>query len=64
VFTRTKHGADRVVKDLSKAGILAQAIHGNKSQNARQGALSNFKNGKTRVLVATDIAPGALTSTS
>jgi ATP-dependent RNA helicase RhlE len=56
VFTRTKHGADRVVKDLSKAGILAQAIHGNKSQNARQGALSNFKNGKTRVLVATDIA--------
>jgi len=56
VFTRTKHGADRVVKDLAKAGILAQAIHGNKSQNARQGALSNFKNGKTRVLVATDIA--------
>lgn len=56
MFTRTKHGADRVVKDLAKAGILAQAIHGNKSQNARQGALSNFKNGKTRVLVATDIA--------
>jgi ATP-dependent RNA helicase RhlE len=56
VFTRTKHGADRVVKDLAKAGILAQAIHGNKSQNARQGALNNFKNGKTRVLVATDIA--------
>ena len=56
VFTRTKHGADRVVKDLAKAGVLAQAIHGNKSQNARQGALSNFKNGKTRVLVATDIA--------
>jgi ATP-dependent RNA helicase RhlE len=56
VFTRTKHGADRVVKDLAKAGVLAQAIHGNKSQNARQGALNNFKNGKTRVLVATDIA--------
>jgi ATP-dependent RNA helicase RhlE len=56
VFTRTKHGADRVAKDLAKAGILAQAIHGNKSQNARQGALNNFKNGKTRVLVATDIA--------
>ena len=56
VFTRTKHGADRVVKDLARAGILAQAIHGNKSQNARQGALNNFKNGKTRVLVATDIA--------
>jgi ATP-dependent RNA helicase RhlE len=56
VFTRTKHGADKVVKDLSGAGIHAQAIHGNKSQNARQSALSNFKTGKTRVLVATDIA--------
>lgn len=56
VFTRTKHGADRVVKDLHKASILAEAIHGNKSQNARQRALSNFKNGETRVLVATDIA--------
>lgn len=56
VFTRTKHGADKVVKDLSKAGIIAQAIHGNKSQNARQNALTNFKSGKTRVLVATDIA--------
>ena len=56
VFTRTKHGADRVVKDLVKAGISAQAIHGNKSQNARQNALSNFKSRETRVLVATDIA--------
>jgi len=56
VFTRTKHGADKVVKDLVKDGIHAMAIHGNKSQNARQTALSNFKSGKTRVLVATDIA--------
>jgi ATP-dependent RNA helicase RhlE len=56
VFTRTKHGADRVAKDLLKVGIQAQAIHGNKSQNARQAALSNFKSGKNRVLVATDIA--------
>ncbi|MEK8129887.1 DEAD/DEAH box helicase [Paenibacillus filicis] len=56
VFTRTKHGADRVVRDLTRAGISAQAIHGNKSQNARQSALTNFKNGTTRVLVATDIA--------
>lgn len=56
VFTRTKHGADRVVRDLVKNKISAEAIHGNKSQNARQNALSNFKSGKTRVLVATDIA--------
>lgn len=56
VFTRTKHGADRVARDLTKAGITAQAIHGNKSQNARQLALSNFKSRVTRVLVATDIA--------
>ncbi len=56
VFTRTKHGADKVVKDLAKAGIGAEAIHGNKSQNARQRALSNFKSGATRVLIATDIA--------
>jgi ATP-dependent RNA helicase RhlE len=56
VFTRTKHGADKVVKDLNKAGITAEAIHGNKSQNARQRALSNFKSRQTRVLVATDIA--------
>lgn len=56
VFTRTKHGADKVAKDLSKSGIQADAIHGNKSQNARQRALSNFKTGAIRVLVATDIA--------
>jgi ATP-dependent RNA helicase RhlE len=56
VFARTKHGADKVVKDLAKAGVAALAIHGNKSQNARQNALTNFKSGKTRVLVATDIA--------
>src|ERR1700748_270102 len=56
VFTRTKHGADKVVKDLVKIGITAEAIHGNKSQNARQRALTNFKNRTTRVLIATDIA--------
>ncbi len=56
VFTRTKHGADRVARDLSRAGVHAEAIHGNKSQNARIKALSNFKSGATRVLVATDIA--------
>ncbi|MBL4678415.1 MAG: DEAD/DEAH box helicase, partial [Mucilaginibacter sp.] len=56
VFTRTKHGADKVVKDLHKAGVTAEAIHGNKSQNARQRALTNFKNRTTRVLIATDIA--------
>jgi ATP-dependent RNA helicase RhlE len=56
VFTRTKHGADRVSRDLMKAGIKAAAIHGNKSQGARQDALNNFKNKRTRVLVATDIA--------
>ncbi|TDF95380.1 DEAD/DEAH box helicase [Paenibacillus piri] len=56
VFTRTKHGADRVARGLAKAGITAQAIHGDKSQNARQNALGNFKSGATRVLVATDIA--------
>jgi ATP-dependent RNA helicase RhlE len=56
VFARTKHGADRVAKDLIKSGIRAEAIHGNKSQNARQRALSNFKSQQTRVLVATDIA--------
>lgn len=56
VFTRTKHGADRVAKDLNRSGIMAEAIHGNKSQNARQRALTNFKEQKTRVLVATDIA--------
>jgi len=56
VFTRTKHGADKVVKDLVKIGITAEAIHGNKSQNARQRALKNFKDRTTRVLIATDIA--------
>lgn len=56
VFTRTKHGADKVVRWLSKSGIHAQAIHGNKSQNARQNALNNFKDGVTRALIATDIA--------
>jgi len=56
VFARTKHGADKVAKDLAKAGIQAEAIHGNKSQNARQRALTNFKSRQTRVLVATDIA--------
>jgi ATP-dependent RNA helicase RhlE len=56
VFTRTKHGADKVVKKLKSAGISSEAIHGNKSQNARQTALTNFKTRKTRVLVATDIA--------
>ncbi|MDG0810790.1 DEAD/DEAH box helicase [Cohnella rhizosphaerae] len=56
VFTRTKHGADRVVRHLAKAGVSSAAIHGNKSQNARQNALAGFKNGTTRILVATDIA--------
>ena len=56
VFTRTKHGADRVAKDLNRAGVAAMAIHGNKSQNARQNALESFKTGRIRVLVATDIA--------
>jgi ATP-dependent RNA helicase RhlE len=56
VFTRTKHGANRVAEQLDRAGIAAEAIHGNKSQNARQRALENFKNGTAWVLVATDIA--------
>ncbi len=56
VFSRTKHGADKIARGLAKAGIRAEAIHGNKSQNARQAALSNFKARKTRILVATDIA--------
>jgi ATP-dependent RNA helicase RhlE len=56
VFTRTKHGADKVVKDLEKTGVKAAAIHGNKSQNARQKALSDFKSSQIRILVATDIA--------
>lgn len=56
VFSRTKHGANRIVKNLGKAGLVAEAIHGNKSQTARQLALNNFKERKTRILVATDIA--------
>jgi ATP-dependent RNA helicase RhlE len=56
VFTRTKHGADKVARFLDKAKISSAAIHGNKSQNARQKALKNFKNGNLNVLVATDIA--------
>ncbi len=56
VFTRTKHGADKLVKALMRQNISGDAIHGNKSQNARQRALSNFKNGQIRVLIATDIA--------
>ena len=56
VFSRTKHGADRIARVLNKKGIGCEAIHGNKSQNARQRALTNFKSGKTRVIIATDIA--------
>jgi ATP-dependent RNA helicase RhlE len=56
VFTRTKHGANKVVKQLARVPIIAEAIHGNKSQTARERALANFKSGSTRVLVATDIA--------
>ena len=56
VFTRTKHGADKVAKNLNKNGIRAEAIHGNKSQNARQKALEGFKNRTISILVATDIA--------
>ena len=56
VFTRTKHGADRVVKQLLQAGLPAAAIHGNKSQNQRTRTLATFKSGETRILVATDIA--------
>lgn len=56
VFTRTKHGANKLTEQLERGGIKADAIHGNKSQTARERALSNFKSGKSRVLVATDIA--------
>lgn len=56
VFARTKHGSDKIVKTLISKGIQAEAIHGNKSQNNRQRALKNFKEQKTRVLIATDIA--------
>ena len=60
VFTRTKHGADKVVRHLAGAGIRALAIHGNKSQNARTSALAGFRTGDTRCLVATDIAARGL----
>lgn len=60
VFTRTKHGANKVVAQLERVRIQAEAIHGNKSQSARERALSNFKSGRTRVLVATDIAARGL----
>jgi ATP-dependent RNA helicase RhlE len=60
VFTRTKHSANRVVKKLQRKGIYAEPIHGNKSQAARQDALKNFRTGKTRVLVATDVASRGL----
>ena len=56
IFTRTKHGADKLARILNKSEIGAEAIHGNKSQNARQRALTNFKDHTTRVLIATDIA--------
>jgi len=56
VFSRTKHGANKIVKLLDRADVVAEAIHGNKSQPARQRALGNFKDGTTRILVATDIA--------
>lgn len=56
VFTRTKHAADKVVKELAKAGMVAMAIHGNKGQTARQTALKRFKSGDIKILVATDIA--------
>jgi ATP-dependent RNA helicase RhlE len=56
VFTRTKHGANKVAKQLTDARVSAEAIHGNKSQSAREKALANFKSGATRILVATDIA--------
>ena len=56
VFSRTKHGANKIVDYLEKGGIIAEAIHGNKSQSARQRALENFRSGQTRVLIATDIA--------
>ena len=56
VFSRTKHGADKIMKVLNKKGIGCESIHGNKTQGARQRALTNFKSGKTRVIIATDIA--------
>ena len=55
VFTRTKHGADRVARDLNRSGITAEAIHGDKSQNKRESSLKGFRSGQIRVLVATDV---------
>src|SRR5260370_26808862 len=60
VFCKTKHGANRLAQQLSRDGVNADAIHGNKSQNARERALAEFKEGKVRVLVATDIAARGL----
>jgi ATP-dependent RNA helicase RhlE len=60
VFTRTKHGADKVMKRLKFAGVTADAIHGNKAQNARTRALDGFRSGRSRVLVATDVAARGL----
>ena len=60
VFSRTKHGANKIVKKLLQAGVEAEPIHGNKSQSARQKALKNFRDGKTRILVATDVAARGL----
>lgn len=60
VFTRTKHGADRLVRNLTRDGVTAAAIHGNKSQNQRQRALDAFRKGRSRVLVATDVAARGL----
>ncbi|MEK7194630.1 MAG: C-terminal helicase domain-containing protein, partial [Patescibacteria group bacterium] len=59
-FTRTKHGADKLAKFLSTSGVKTDAIHGNKQQTARQKALKDFKDGKARVLVATDVAARGL----
>ena len=56
IFPRTKHGADKIARTLNKRKIRCEAIHGNKSQNARQTALQNLKSGKCRIIVATDIA--------
>jgi len=60
VFTKTKHGADRVTRKLEQAGISATAIHGNKAQNQRERALASFRNGRVRILVATDVAARGL----
>ena len=64
VFTRTKHGADRLCKQLVNGGVNAQTIHGNKAQAARQRALEAFRRGEARVLVATDIAARGIDVTS